>query len=519
MLEGLNHIAAWWWGHLISAAWQTGVVGAVVLVLVLALGKRWPAPLRYALLVLALLKFACPPWLPVPTGLLAHVAPAAIVRSPLTQATQARAERASGMHDGAEAAVFAVSWKAWLMLCQVLGAGMIGAALCGQLMKVRRVVSRSSLLRLDEETHDFYRDLAIQLGLRRIPPVLLSRDVDGPMTCRLRQPVIVLPESLVDQFCPEETKAVLAHELAHCHRGDLWLNHLQLVLVAFWWFHPVLWLVNRALREVREDCCDDLLLVRGIARNDEYCDVLLRAAAIGTQELAAPVFLRGGMHPLGRRLTRITDASLRRCEAVSCGGAMAVLLGAALVWPGIRHVSTPVRVERGAERTVADAAFEAAGPAPIAAGSAAENSQNLPALTTESESPALSTPPETAAESGPPAYLTAQPAKESPAPHFEQRKIQDSAPATAPVAQSYPAVDWYAQRQAALYHQYQLAQFQRLVLQQRFRTAIVYHQAGPPPMRQYPSAGAVRQRPPVPAYIPPNPGRPWGFASQNIRTR
>jgi hypothetical protein len=138
-------------------------------------------------------------------------------------------------------------------------------------------------------------------------------------------------------------RAVLAHELAHCQRGDLWLNWIQLLLVAVWWFHPVLWLVNRSVRDIREDCCDDLLLARGIISNDAYCDVLLRAASEVSPPLSLSAALGFGqsIHPLGRRLARITDWDLQRAEGVSTVGAMAVLIGAALLFPGARSFELP----------------------------------------------------------------------------------------------------------------------------------------------------------------------------------
>src|SRR5262249_5247230 len=154
--------------------------------------------------------------------------------------------------------------------------------------------------------------LVLQLNLKRIPPLVVSDEVEAPMAFGFQKPAILLPGSVVERLSPGELKAVLAHELAHCQRGDLWLNWLQLMLLAVWWFHPVLWLVHRNLRVVREDCCDDLLLAREIISNDAYCDVLLRAAASLRPPLALSASLGFGelTHPLGRRLARITDWSL-----------------------------------------------------------------------------------------------------------------------------------------------------------------------------------------------------------------
>ena len=64
----LNLWAENWWQSVTHAGWQAAIV-CIVALGVVALGRRWPAPLRYALLLVALLKFATPPMLTAPTGL------------------------------------------------------------------------------------------------------------------------------------------------------------------------------------------------------------------------------------------------------------------------------------------------------------------------------------------------------------------------------------------------------------------------------------------------------------------
>ena len=76
-VEEINRFADEWWFWTLHAAWQSALVGCVILAVV-ACARRWPAPVRYWLLVIALIKFAVPPlWsarpdysavLPSPTG-------------------------------------------------------------------------------------------------------------------------------------------------------------------------------------------------------------------------------------------------------------------------------------------------------------------------------------------------------------------------------------------------------------------------------------------------------------------
>ena len=67
--EIMNAVVNAWGFWLFHAAWQAAFVAAVIL-LVVWLGRRWPAPIRYGLLLVALAKFALPPIVALPTSVL-----------------------------------------------------------------------------------------------------------------------------------------------------------------------------------------------------------------------------------------------------------------------------------------------------------------------------------------------------------------------------------------------------------------------------------------------------------------
>jgi hypothetical protein len=73
LVDGINRIAEAWWFSVMHAAWQSAVIGCVLLALV-AWGRRWPSSVRYWLLVIALVKFAVPPLWSAPTGLFSYIA-------------------------------------------------------------------------------------------------------------------------------------------------------------------------------------------------------------------------------------------------------------------------------------------------------------------------------------------------------------------------------------------------------------------------------------------------------------
>lgn len=354
-LNWINTASSQWWQYVIVASWQAAIVGSGLLLAVHLAGRRWPAPFRYALLVLALLKFACPPLLPVPTGLFSHAVSIptlfahTLERKP-TPATASLSEPRSGGRGAGglglgplltaggrvlPAWVRATHWTAWLMIVHGAGAVLMVDMVFRRAREIRRLAARHGQGVIGAVS-DEYRDLAIELGVYPIPNLLVSNEVRSPMAFGFSRAAVVLPAAIVNRLSSQELRAVLAHELAHCKRGDLWLNWIQLLLLAAWWFHPVLWLVNRSLRETREDCCDDLLLARGVIGNDAYCDVLMRAASelSPAWPLSAALGFGDRLHPLGRRLARITDWSLQRAENVSGWGAAVILVCAAVVFPG-----------------------------------------------------------------------------------------------------------------------------------------------------------------------------------------
>lgn len=154
-----------------------------------------------------------------------------------------------------------------MLLLHAVGTGMILAWVAVQLTRIRRWVSQSHPV-TDQALLGLVKLLAQNLNLKKIPSVRLSEPVPGPIALGLLRTVILLPAAATGRLPEAELKTILAHELAHVRRGDLWVNWLQILLQAVWWFHPVLWPLNRMIRRVREECCDDLLLARRLTSNE-----------------------------------------------------------------------------------------------------------------------------------------------------------------------------------------------------------------------------------------------------------
>ena len=77
------------------------------------------------------------------------------------------------------------------------------------------------------------------------------------MTGFLR-PMVLLPAAWLVEMPPAMLEAVIAHELAHIRRFDLWVNLFQRLLETLLFYHPAVWWLSRRVRLAREMCCDEL---------------------------------------------------------------------------------------------------------------------------------------------------------------------------------------------------------------------------------------------------------------------
>ncbi len=123
-----------------------------------------------------------------------------------------------------------------------------------------------------ESLRNRVRDLCLKLKLRT-PALRVSKRVTQAMAVGFWRPVIILPAAWLAQLSPECVEAILAHELAHIRRRDLWVNLLQRVVETLLFYHPAVWWLSARLRHQREMCCDELA-VSLTGRRVEYASTL-----------------------------------------------------------------------------------------------------------------------------------------------------------------------------------------------------------------------------------------------------
>jgi beta-lactamase regulating signal transducer with metallopeptidase domain len=58
------------------------------------------------------------------------------------------------------------------------------------------------------------------------------------------------------QLSDPELESVLMHEVIHIQRRDNLVASLQMILCSVFWFHPLIWIIDRKMLSDREQACD-----------------------------------------------------------------------------------------------------------------------------------------------------------------------------------------------------------------------------------------------------------------------
>ncbi len=113
-------------------------------------------------------------------------------------------------------------------------------------------------LALSGEIADRAKVLAVRLGFRSLPRVFSAKAAREAVVIGLLRPMVLLPVAWLAEMTPEVLEAVIAHELAHIRRFDVWFNLFQRFVETLLFYHPAVWWLSRRVRLAREMCCDEL---------------------------------------------------------------------------------------------------------------------------------------------------------------------------------------------------------------------------------------------------------------------
>lgn len=100
--------------------------------------------------------------------------------------------------------------------------------------------------------------LARRMGIGRKILLRCSAQVDVPCAFGLFKSCVLLPAGAMMGLTPEQAEALIAHELAHIARHDVFFNLVQVCMETILFYHPTVWWLSMQIRVAREQSCDDL---------------------------------------------------------------------------------------------------------------------------------------------------------------------------------------------------------------------------------------------------------------------
>ncbi|MYM83633.1 hypothetical protein GTP44_16930 [Duganella sp. FT50W] len=212
-----------------------------------------------------------PLWLSLPSmPVRLPLAVSALVEPPMAIPATVTVAALPAIDDAVSAPARAAQFGRWLLLAYVIGVLAHLLRLGLNLSSLRRATAAAQLLDAAPWTAALHR-LRGAMAPGRAVRLLVSGTASSPYSWGWRRPVIVLDRHSVVHAEPE---VVLAHELAHIRAHDWPMLMLARVLLALYWWHPLMYPLLRTLEHDTECAADDAVLAAG-ATPSHYAHTLV----------------------------------------------------------------------------------------------------------------------------------------------------------------------------------------------------------------------------------------------------
>lgn len=165
--------------------------------------------------------------------------------------------------------------------------------------------------------------IADQIGLQICP------SIGSPMLVGFAHPKILLPDT---DFAEEELRFIIAHELVHHKRKDLYYKVLVLVATAIHWFNPAVYIAAKAIDAECELSCDDEVIrsTDAVARQ-HYSKTILGVVKYQSRfRTALSTNFYGGKKGMKKRIFSIMDIRNKKTGTVILCAVLILTLGTGL---------------------------------------------------------------------------------------------------------------------------------------------------------------------------------------------
>ncbi len=139
------------------------------------------------------------------------------------------------------------------------------------------MIRRRAIIQTHGRLFDILESTAKEIKTFPQTHIAITADNCGPVVAGNIRPLILMPEKLAEHLSTHQLRLIIAHELIHVKRKDNLVLIIQRLAEIFLFFHPVVWICGRIMRNDAEAACDNAVLSL-YGNSNDYAESLLRVA-------------------------------------------------------------------------------------------------------------------------------------------------------------------------------------------------------------------------------------------------
>lgn len=236
-----------------------------------------------------------------------------------------------------------ITWGHIVFVAWVIGMAWSILRFCHSAWRLRRL--HRLAFPSDAQQQQLLKNLCDQLAIKRPVRLLVSKEINTPISFGWRRPCILLHESVAN----DRLEFILLHELAHLQRKDWLVNLLVHAIGIPFFFHPLFYLVRKRLADVQEQICDGWV-IQATGKRADYAQCLVDMLDQSVHHTKLALALGHQRSQLRNRVKTILDDGLplnlhlSRRVGILIGGLtllLAPILSMAQIMP-LRTISLPL---------------------------------------------------------------------------------------------------------------------------------------------------------------------------------
>ena len=186
-----------------------------------------------------------------------------------------------------------------------------------------------------------------------MPQLFAADSIPSPLMQGIIHPKIIIPSSMLTDLAVDELKLIMAHELAHYKRGDLFWNRLTVLTRTIFFFLTYIWWVDKKIVQLQEICCDRLAVQYTNTPVANFGRILLQVSLrqglpqkITSNPHTSTSFASQSLELLKTRLRALQSANqINRKRTVLTGGSLMILGIATIIpWQLVHAQTLPVNL-------------------------------------------------------------------------------------------------------------------------------------------------------------------------------